>query len=146
MLKRRNKFDWILIIVFGIVLILNLAGFVIEGLFRFGILQTDVANVRKLGVISGILSLGFIFSGIFFIMNFFKSRKKSILYWHIFMGITLIMGIYKFIKPTYLSELIPYYKYIFLAVVLVVWGLIFYYLRKKSIKQPDSGSVHDDSK
>jgi hypothetical protein len=133
-MEKRNKFDLLFISILGIVLFFNLAGLVIEGLFRFGVLETDIANIRKLSIISGLFSIGIIVSGTLFILNLFKSRKRSILYWHIFMGVAFVMGIYKFFKPSYLSVLVPYYNYIFLGIVLLIWGLISYYLGKKILK------------
>lgn len=132
-MRRKNKFDWILISIFSLFILLNILGFIVEGLFTLGIVETDVANIRGWGFVSVIFSLAFIISGSLFVYYYYRLRSSTILWWNIFMGTGLVITLHKFIRPTILSSLVPFYNYILLVVVIAIWFLLFVYLRRKNL-------------
>ena len=129
-MAKKKKLAWLLIIIFSLVLLINIMGILIELLFGFGVLKTDVVKIRSLSPIPLILSVGFIIAGITFIIYLYKLDKKVILWWHIFMGIGLLSILSSIIQPTLIYILIPYYYIISISFVVIIWLLIFLYLKK----------------
>ena len=127
-MKENRAIIRVILTAIGVILIINIVGFFLECSRSLGLLNIDI--IRKLTLISSSLSLAFIISGIIFWINLFKLNKKALIWWHIFIGINLITVLYKIIKPTYLVTIIPYYFIISLSILLVIWIVVFKYLRK----------------
>ncbi|GEM_PF-6932238 len=122
---------WLLIVPLLAVLLLNIAGIVIELLFSAGILETDLASIRRVNPISLTLSTGFVAFGFVFIVLYYKNNISSLRWWNAFIVAGALMIAYKLVKPTYLTSLIPYYFFIMFGLIGVVWILVFVHLKKE---------------
>lgn len=121
----------ILILVFlGLILFLNIAGLLVELLIQVGVINIESVNIKGILSPTLILSLAFVVSGIVFWTQFYKNKKKVVVWWNIFMATTILIILSKLVWPTILVELIPYYFFTIPYVVILIWLLVFRYLKK----------------
>lgn len=132
-MEKRKKHIWVILIIFGLVLIANLLGLIVEFLFTAGVVSTDLARVRTIHPISFTLTVAFIISNAFFLIYTYKQKKKALLFWHIFMGISLLNTLYQVIVPTYISLIVPNYFILVPLATIGIWGGIFYVLEKSKL-------------
>ena len=95
----KNKLGISLLVILGLVIFVNIVGLIIELLFKFNVLQTDLANIRDLNVFSILFSLIFIVVGIIFWFKFYKRNKNLVRWWNIFMVswfalVRLVVGLF----------------------------------------------------
>jgi len=127
---KKPFFAWTILVLLGIVILLSFLGIIVELLFQFNVLKTDIVNIRAIEPVSLILSIAFIISGTFFGVYFFKLNKKALNCWHIFMSLWLIGVLYKLVKPTFLTSIVPFFFIISIALLFLIWFGIFIYLKK----------------
>lgn len=125
---KKSKFTLLLVVLISLIVLIHIIGIIIEILFEVGILETELVTIRSLHPLPLLLSFSFITSGIIFIILLNKQNKKVMRWWHIFMGINLLILIYKLYRPTYISLFIPYL--VSFGLLVIIWFLIFLYLRK----------------
>lgn len=132
MTKEGKILKGIILTILGIVIILNFLGLIVETLFTFGLVQTDVAAIRTLHPITTILSLVFIISAVFLWWNTHKEKPSAFWWWHIFIAISLIDVAYKWRAPTALAVFMPKYFTIMPIIILAIWAALFIYFKKLS--------------
>jgi hypothetical protein len=135
-MKEKKKGRWfrrLFLIILGLIILLNFAGVVIEGLFTFNVLQTDVANIRTYTIPGVILSLAFLVVAIILWIKYLKKQKKLLIFWHILSGISVLSILYKFLRPTMLVALLGPLIYfpLFIIIVAAIWYFIWKKLKKE---------------
>jgi len=128
-MKKIKLQQWLLILL-GFFILINFGGFIVELLYGTGLFSTNLAKIRKFSFQSFTLSIGAIAIGTILWIKFFKLKKSSIIWWHAFIGIEILTVLYKIIRPTILVDLIPYYYIIMGSILLFIWWLIYFYLKK----------------
>lgn len=131
MKKKKNIKKIILLIILGLIILLNLAGLIIESLTSLKIIQTGQVKLRPMLSPTTILSLAFIISGIIFWIRFYKNKKDIVLWWNIFIATAILIILSKIIWPTIMTRLTPYYFIIIPSITLIIWYVIFKYLKNK---------------
>lgn len=130
MKKRQKAARWTLAIVLGFVILTHVLGLLIDLLIETGLVQTPNINMRGLFLPAAFLSVFFITFGILFLVHYFKKDyERCVLLWHILFGVSLVIIALKFIKPTILTILIPYYFVIFFVLTIALWYVVFLHLR-----------------
>lgn len=129
--KKKNIKKIMLLIILGLIILLNLVGLIIESLISFKIIQTDQVKLRPILSPTTILSLAFIISGIIFWIRFYKNKKDTVLWWNIFIATAILIILSKIIWPTIMTTLTPYYFIIIPLITLIIWYVIFKYLKNK---------------
>lgn len=130
MSKTMNIIRWILIVVFGLAVVVNFLGLIVESVFLFLTIDLGGIQIRAPSILSVIFSLVYIGSGSLLVWYLIKKNKKSSVALHVFFGIWVINAIYSSINPTYIVTLVPYFIYISLALLVILWALVFFLLRK----------------
>lgn len=130
MTKKRKIGKWTFIIILWLIVLFNILGLIVETLFTFNVLQTEVAPIKNLGVISTTLTLAFIIVANIVWWNILKEKKEAFKWWNILAGIALITIFYKFLEPTALTIFIPGYFIVMPVIVVIIWAAGFSYLKK----------------